>query len=110
MRKKGVLRDRQRGKRRHEQCWTFQLEKGTKATFPEKRMLAFLRPLGIVDKIEVQTIKEENPRASSGSKGVVERATQSAQGTLHVMKCALEARSRKGIPDEHPVLAWMPSC
>ena len=59
----------------------------------------------IVDEIaKVRTIKEESPKASSGSSGVLE---QSVQGLLRVMKCALEAPWRKGIPDEHPALACM---
>ena len=56
---------------------------------------------------EVQTIKEESPTASSGSEGVVERASQGVQGKLRVMMCALEARGRTGIPDMHRASVWM---
>ena len=59
---------------------------------------------------EVQTIKEESHQASSDPNSVVERAIQSVQGMLRVMKCAMQARRRKGIRDEHPALAWVADC
>ena len=53
---------------------------------------------------EVQTIKEESPKSSSNFDGEVDGAIQSVQGMLRVMKCSLEARRRKRIPDERPTL------
>ena len=93
-------------------------EKDTKTAFrPKKRTLAFLRDLGYefctvllksdgelaieavyeiaMERDAVQTIMEECSKASSG-------ASRSAEGAI---QCALAARWRKGISDEHPVLA-----
>ena len=111
-------------------CTAASLAHGSATQFPKKRMLAFLRELGaefctvflksdgepaikaFEDEIamgrgEVQTIKEDSPTVSSGSNGVVERAIQNVQGILRVTKCALGARWRKEILDEHPALVWM---
>ena len=51
-------------------------------------------------------IVEHSPVRSSQSNGIVERAVQSVQGQLRVMKLAMEKRWKVTIPSSHPLLAW----
>ena len=51
-------------------------------------------------------IVEHSPVRSSQSNGVVERAVQSVQGQLRVMKLAIGYRWNVTIPSSHPLLAW----
>ena len=111
-------------------CATVVPKKGTTGAFAAKRINAFLRELG-VDKMDVilksdgepaikaviddvaalrptaKTIREEAPRASSGSNGIVERAIQSVTHQVKVLKLWLEEKWGQVIPDEHPVVPWV---
>ena len=51
-------------------------------------------------------IVEHSPVRSSQSNGVVERAMQSEQGQLRVMKLAMEYRWNVTTPSSHPLPAW----
>ena len=51
-------------------------------------------------------IVENSPVGSSQSNGVIERAMQSIEGQLRVLKLALERRWMAEIPVHHLVLAW----
>ena len=52
-------------------------------------------------------IMEESPVGSSASNGVVERAIQSVQGQVRVMKDALEAKWGVKLGAKHSVVPWM---
>ena len=52
-------------------------------------------------------IKENSPVDSHASNGVVERAIQSVQGQVRVMKGALEARWGVKIGSKHAVVPWI---
>ena len=51
-------------------------------------------------------IVENSPVRSSQSNGVIERAVQSIEGQVRVLKIAVERRWKAEIPVDHPVLAW----
>ena len=51
-------------------------------------------------------IVEHSPVGSSQSNGVIERAVQSIEGQLRVIKLALERRYKVELPVQHPLLAW----
>jgi hypothetical protein len=51
-------------------------------------------------------IVEHSLVGSSASNGVAERAVQSVQGQLRVIRLALEKRYRAEIPAEHSLIAW----
>ena len=54
-----------------------------------------------------RTIVEQSPVASSGSNGLVERAVQSIEGHIRVMKLALEARLGLKVDAEANVVSFM---
>lgn len=104
--------------------------KGTTGMFAAKRLLAFLREIG-AEKTDVimksdgeaaikalmenvvalrpatRTIREEAPRGSCASNGVVERAIQSERQQAKVLKMSLEDRWGKDVVDEHPVMVQL---
>jgi hypothetical protein len=51
-------------------------------------------------------IPEHSPVGSSASNGIAERAVQSVQGQLRVIRLALEKRYGVEISAEHPIFAW----
>ena len=51
-------------------------------------------------------IVEHSPVGSSQSNGIIERAVQSIEGQLRVIKLALEKRYKVELPVQHPLLAW----
>lgn len=57
-----------------------------------------------------RTIVEESPARSSGSNGVAERAAQSVEGQIRILKLALEARIGVDIPAESNVVTFMAAC
>ena len=104
--------------------------KGSTGLYASKRVVAFIREVGyedctiimktdgeaalkaVVDEVArmrgtAKTIREEAPKGASQSNGIIERAIQSVVGQLRVMKDAMEARWSSGIPDRHPIMAWM---
>ncbi len=54
-----------------------------------------------------QMVVESSPVAQSQSNGVAERATQSIEGQLRVLRDALEARLQVKIQAKHPVTTWL---
>ena len=54
-----------------------------------------------------RTIVEESPVGSKGSNGIVERAVQTIEGQIRVMKLALEARIGREIDAEANVVTFM---
>ena len=54
-----------------------------------------------------RTIIEQSPVGSSGSNGVVERAAQTIEGQIRVMKSALEGRIGKKVDAEKKMIAFM---
>ena len=52
-------------------------------------------------------VKEHFPVGSSASNGIVERAVQSVEGQVRVLKLALEKRWGAEIPSKHAVIPWM---
>ena len=54
-----------------------------------------------------RTIVEESPVASSGSNGIVERAVQTIEGQIRVMKLALEDRIGVAVDAEANVVTFM---
>ena len=54
-----------------------------------------------------RTIVEESPVASHGSNGIVERAVQTVEGQIRVMKLALEGRLGQKIDAEANVVVFM---
>jgi hypothetical protein len=54
-----------------------------------------------------RTIVEESPVRSHGSNGVVERAVQTIEGQIRVMKLALEDRIGRAVDAEAPVVTFM---
>ena len=54
-----------------------------------------------------RTIVEESPVGSSGSNGVVERAVQTVEGQIRVLRFALEARIGKDVPAGSNVVVFM---
>ena len=123
-----VLVARERGTRMT--CATQVPRKGTTGSFAKNRLMAFLREIGyeyspvilksdgepavkaVVDEVALargamRTIKEESPKGSSGSNGIVERAILSVEQQVRVMKSALEERWGAMVPDKHPVIAWL---
>jgi len=104
--------------------------KGATGEFAANRAAAFCRELGyggipmimksdqepalkaLVDDIArkrspAKTILENSPVGSSQSNGIVERAIQSYEGMLRVVKGGLEDRWDAKIPDGHSIFAWM---
>ena len=51
-------------------------------------------------------IIEHSPVRSSQSNGIVERAVQSVEAQVRVIKLAMESRWRVEVPPSHPLLAW----
>lgn len=99
--------------------------KGTTGAFAARRLLAFLREMGMgqsgivvksdgeaaaragIDDVvgmrpTAMTTREEAPQGSSASNGVVERAVQSATHQLKVMKLWLESTGERRIPGDAP--------
>ena len=54
-----------------------------------------------------RTIIEQSPVASSRSNGVVERAAQTIEGQIRVMKSALEGRLGKKVDAEKKIVTFM---
>jgi hypothetical protein len=54
-----------------------------------------------------RTIVEESPVGSSGSNGIVERAVQTVEGQIRVMKLALEDRIGKTVDAEANIVTFM---
>jgi hypothetical protein len=52
-------------------------------------------------------VVENSPVGASASNGMVERAIQSVQGQVRVLKLAAEKRWGVEIPHRHPVVPWM---
>ena len=52
-------------------------------------------------------VVEHSPVGASASNGVAERAIQSVQGQVRVLKLALEDRLQVKIPHRHPVVPWI---
>jgi hypothetical protein len=54
-----------------------------------------------------KTLVEESPVQSSGSNGVVERAVQSVEGQVRVLKMVLEERIGAKVPASHGVVTFL---
>ena len=54
-----------------------------------------------------RTIREEAPRGSKGSNGVVERAVQSVEQCLRTNKSSLDERIGTRVDVRDPVLTWL---
>jgi len=121
-----VARDR----RTRMTCSTVVPRKGTTGAFAARRLNAFLREIGagqvdvimksdgeaaikaVIDDVAalrptVRTIREEAPRGSSASNGIVERAIQSVAAQVKVLKLWLESKWLRKIPDDHPAITWL---
>jgi hypothetical protein len=101
------------------------------SSFVVKRVLAFLDEVGcthndvtvksdqeasinsLVDEIGRarggggKWMKEHSPVGASASNGVVERAIQSVQAQVRVLKLALEDKWKAEIPTQHAIMPWM---
>ena len=111
-------------------CATVVPRKGTTGEFACRRMVAFIKEIGLegVDIIiksdqeeackalvsdvakwrgSAKTVVEHSPVKSSQSNGIVERAIRSVVAQMRVMKGSLEARWKVTIPDEHAIITWM---
>ena len=58
-------------------------------------------------RVDVQTFMENSPVKSSQSNGIIERAAQSIEGHVRVMKSALEHRYDIKIKEDDLVLTWL---
>ena len=104
--------------------------KGTKGEFAAKRSAAFCTEIGytgasmimksdqepaitaLVNGIAMRrapakTVIEQSPVGSIQSNGIVERAIQSYEGMLRVLKGGLELRWDAKIPDGRAIFAWL---
>ena len=54
-----------------------------------------------------RTVREEAPKGSKGSNGVVERAVQTVEQYLRTSKSSLDERMGVRIDVRHPILTWM---
>ena len=101
----------------------------TTGQFAAKRVMAFLKEIGlkgrelilkeqeqamkaVIDDVMklrtgTRTIPEQSPVKSSGSNGIVERAIQSVEMQMRVMKSVLESRWGMEVPDAHAIMVWM---
>ena len=52
-------------------------------------------------------MRENSPTGDSKSDGVVERAIQSVEGMVRVLKLALEMRLQVKMPTKHPIIPWL---
>ena len=60
-----------------------------------------------VNRSGARTIKEEAPKGSKSSNGVVERAVQAVEQCLRTLKSSLDERMQVRIDVQHPVLTWL---
>ena len=104
--------------------------KGSSREFPARRIIAFIRELGLEGqdivlrsdqepalqdllrdvgkrRVPAKTFYEVSPVGSSASNGVAERGVQTVEGQIRVLKDALEARLGARVPSDHNVLAWL---
>ena len=104
-------------------------KKGMSHEFPAKRVMAYLREMGL-DQCEldikhdqeaaladlvnevvrqrgsVRTIREQAPVGSSQSNGIIERGVLTIEGQVRVLKSALEERIGR-VKGDHPIIAWL---
>ena len=59
------------------------------------------------DEPDCRTVVEESPVGSSGSNGVIERAVQTIEGQVRVLKLALENRVKAKVPADSNVVTFM---
>ena len=104
--------------------------KGASVEFPARRVLAFIKELGmetvplvlksdqkpaiisviknIVDKRKAQTFPEHSPVEASQSNGVVERAIQSVQGQMRTLRLATSEKLHNAeIGPTHVLIPWL---
>ena len=103
--------------------------KGMSHEFPARRLVAFIKELGmehcdlvikhdqepaLVDlmkevarkRIPAKTLNEESPVGSSASNGKIERGVQTVEGHIRVLKSALEERVGR-VRGDHCVVSWL---
>ena len=54
-----------------------------------------------------RSMPESSPVGSSGSNGFIERAAQSVEGQVRVIKSAFETRTGMVLPSEHAMVPWL---
>ena len=104
--------------------------KGSSHEFPAKRIVAFIRELGLEGqdlvlrsdqepalqdllaevgkrRTPAKTFYEVSPVGSSASNGVAERGVHTVEGQVRVLKDALEMRLETQILSNHNILAWL---
>ena len=104
--------------------------KGSTHEFPARRIVAFLRELGLEGqdvvlrsdqepaiqdllrevgrkRLPAKTFFEVSPVGSSASNGVAERGVQTIEGQIRVLKDAFETRIGAEVSSNHNTLAWL---
>ena len=104
--------------------------KGSSQEFPARRIVAFIRELGLEGqdivlrsdqepaiqdllrevgkkRLPAKTFFENSPVGSSASNGIVERGVQTVQGQIRVLRDALGMRLQTEIMSSHNILSWL---